>query len=283
MEKQPFPFWVGVLFLISAMLCDAQVPLLHYDFNEGSGVEAHGTGAHAATLEIGTAMGWTAKGRGVDGGTAIGRVGDGDAVLKSATVTKAMPLLCSYTVTGWVKLHSNEPFRATLFSVSASGGGRFQLDLVARRGKKPEPAWLCSFVARGGAGESAVGLWSPWFNPFTRKEVSSEEWIFFSAVIDPKNSSSRVVAFYMGTKIQPVVTLGAFRLGEHLDPQIYQLKNITEVGMGNITGEKGGFPVGMYLDDVCLFGSPEKNAGALTLAEIENIRLKAVEKDQPSK
>ncbi len=271
------------ILLAGTPMCLAQEEIFHFSLDEGSGVETRSSGSSAITLEIGPGMGWTLKGGGVDGGTAITRVGDGEAQLKTASKLKPVGELSSYTVTGWVKPFSEEPFTATLFSVLDSGGSGFQLQLVTRKGKANEPAWVCSLVSRAGTPGSAPGLWSPWRNPFASGNFTSEEWLFFAAVIDPASRLNKVVEFFMGTKSQPVVSLGGFRLGADKDPGIYRLRGIAEVGMGNLAGEKSGFPIGLSLDDIRFLGSPEKNAGALTLADLEKIRLEAVEKSAAAK
>ena len=271
------------ILLAGTPMCLAQDEIFHFSLDEGSGVEARSSGSSAATLEIGPGMGWALKGGGADGGTAITRVGDGESYLKSTSKLESLGEWSSYTVTGWVKPFSEEPFRATLFSVLDSAGSGFQLQLVTRKGKENEPAWVCSLVARAGTPGSAPPTWGPWGNPFSSGNFSPDEWIFFAVVIDPANSLSRFVEFFMGTKDQPVVSVGGLRLGEKTDPETYRLRDITEVGMGNFSGEKIVFPIGFSLDDIRFFGSPEKNGGALALAALENIRLEAVEKAGASK
>ena len=271
------------ILLAGTPMCPAQDEIFHYNLNEGNGVEAHSSGSSAATLEIGSGMGWALKGAGVDGGTAITRVGDGEAHLKTTAKLKPLGELSSYTVTGWVKPFSEEPFAATLFRVIDPAGSGFQLQLVTRKGKENEPAWVCSLVSRAGTPGSAPGLWGPWGNPFSSGNFSPDEWIFFAAVIDPASRANRFVEFFMGTKDRPVVSLGGLRLGEDTDPETYRLRNIAEVGMGNFTGERRGFPIGLSLDDLRFFGSPEKNGGALNREALENIRLEAVKKSGASK
>ena len=271
------------ILLAGTPMCLAQEEIFHFSLDEGSGVEARSSGSSAATLEIGSGMGWALKGGGADGGTAITRVGDGESYLKSTSKLESFGEWSSYTVTGWVKPFSEEPFRATLFSVLDPAGSGFQLQLVTRKGKANEPAWVCSLVSRAGTPGSAAGIWSPWGNPFSSGNFSPDEWIFFAVVIDPANRLNRFVEFFMGTKDRPVVSAGGFRLGENADPETYQLRDIAEVGMGNLSGAKSGFPIGLSIDDIRFFGSAEKNGGALALAALENIRLEAVEKAGASK
>lgn len=271
------------ILLVGPLLCGAQEAIFHYNLDEGSGVQAHNSASSDGALEIGSGMGWTLKGEGADGGTAITRVGDGEAHLRTTSELQSLGEWVSYTVTGWVKPNSEERFAATLFNLLDPVGTGFRLQLVTRRGKEGEPDWVCSLVARGGTRESAFGIWGPWGNPFSSGNFSSGEWMFFAVVIDPGSRLNRFVEFFMGTKTEPVVSLGGFRLGPDQDPENFRLIDIAEVGMGNLSGEKGGFPIGSSLDAIRFFGSPEKNTGALDRVALEKIRLEAIEKAEASR
>jgi hypothetical protein len=88
------------LLLATTSLHAQERPTLSYTVEEGRGTTTKDGGTGNVTLEIGSGMGWSQPGAGVNGGTAIGCVADGDIALRNAHPIKDIPEVAAITITG---------------------------------------------------------------------------------------------------------------------------------------------------------------------------------------
>ncbi|AHF94789.1 hypothetical protein OPIT5_26925 [Opitutaceae bacterium TAV5] len=220
-------------------------------------------------------------GAGAGGGTGIGRTGDRDVFLSSSSASTRADAhvagfdgLVSFTLCGWYRLNFNRRTRGTLFQLVPLEGNGFQLHFGSKAGGAPD-RWAMSLVSvvgpEGNNLHTGEGVsYSAWDDAFSRMD----EWIFFALVFDAA-SQTRLVEFYVGSENDPVRPAGRVKRPGHWTRD-FTLGRIGGIRIANAMDSRSPVPMGVYFDDLRLFGARTGEEGALSRDELERVRQRAL-------
>ncbi len=242
------------------------VPLWQYGFNN-NGDNSGSTGATSsiavtAPNSTGANAPYTADGLGVSGAAgdyAFANTTTGGAMDDPALGLASVPLanlgwstFSSFTVTGWYKtptslgIGSSRLFDAQQgggFQIFANGGLNFQIQ---------------------NASNATIGSWTA--PSFTN---NGGDWVFFAVTYDSTIASGQNVFFYTGgtstTLTSVAVTVSTDYRGMTFAPT-----TAVSIGGDVNTGTRG---FNGLLDDFRLYGSTSDGTGALSMSDIEAIRI----------
>jgi len=188
-------------------------------------------------------------GAGTNHGYGGGAVGDPLTVLNGAK---------SLTLTGWFYAQSSVGNNANLISAHLWGTGGFAL-------QSPSSGKLSLTI---GGNEA-----SPFVSDASYGAVGS--WVFFAVTFDNSGSGDAVVNFYVGGLDTPVSVASAALTGSTGDIAVG--RNLT---IGNTAKDEGILsttrPFDGSMDNIGIWGSTEDGSGALTLEQLEGLRLQQI-------
>ncbi len=243
-------------------LVRAQTPIVQFNFNEtGTSAADSGSDATAATLNSagtatdlhsasGTGVSNTAGDEAFDGTSAstMGNSASGGQALLTAAVP-ALESLESFTLTGWFKTDGSEVIGsgARLFSQPGTGAG-FSLNGDNATAGKLDLTVNGTVIASTAASYTTAG-----------------QWTFFAVTYNGTATSSNV-KFYIGNSASSVTLASTVSLnkGTEVSPNAALSIGQTAAGAASFDG---------LLDDMAVYGSSTDASGALTLSQLDTIRL----------
>jgi hypothetical protein len=252
------------LLLATTSLHAQERPTLSYTFEEGRGTTTKDGGTGNVTLEIGSGMGWSQPGAGVNGGTAIGCVADGDIALRNAHPIKDIPEVAAITITGWYQLGKETPSDVVLLDLQSAGGDGLLLRLNTKAGgdsNGPRQATL-ALLRTGSAPATMHSLWN---DAFARPDT----WTFFAVSVNP---SKNKVIWHRWTPGLDSVVEEQFWLSEDFGENMLLPGPPECLVIGSSAEMKAPLPPGMSLDNVHFYLFGEGEPGPLNKAQVEIIR-----------
>ena len=245
---------------LGASVAHAQTPIIQFNFNDsGTSTADSGsstTGANFQSGGVATDL-HSAAGAGVTGSssdiafnntaaTGMGTTSGGQALLTGQV--SALENLESFTMVGWFNTDTGEEIGAqgTLFSMTASGAG-FGLS-----GDTANPGNL-DLTVNG----TVIGGSGNFFS-------ATSQWVFFAVTYDGTSTSSNV-KMYEGTTSANATLVKTLSLnkGTEVSPS-------SALSIGQRVNGTDAFDG--LLDDMAIYGSSTDNTGALSLAQIQDIR-----------
>lgn len=256
--KNILPAIAASLFLASSVLAaQPPRPIVSYDFNVTDETIASTGSDSAATLTLAGGAAISAQGAGVSGGpsdraldlSSSTKMGAGPGGIATRKPLPSLTGLTSFTLTGWFKTSGDSPLggSARLFD----GGSTF-------------------FLGGYGTGNLVLGVNGKNANSAGNRYAASGSWVFFAVSYDGTKNEKNA-RFYTGAPGVPAALAGGAS-----DLPAGPLGKVGVFNLGNreINGFDRSF-VG-YLDDMTVFGSAQGSAGALDLAQIQQVQAQSV-------
>ncbi|MDP0497643.1 MAG: hypothetical protein Q7Q73_15680 [Verrucomicrobiota bacterium JB024] len=258
------------LFTLSATAVHSQTLLVHYNLNDGpagtSVTTINDSGSNGVDL-TGQGLTWSAEGEGV-GGTGISLY-DGAATVQygirgyNTSTGSVFDGMTSYTVTGWINMHASQN-GGRLLSIS-NGDGSDQMQIYLNNDYLRVQNNLGGVASRKDSGT---------YN------MLNQGWVYFAMTIDSTQStfedavkfyfgSETVAATYLGNASGSVGTIAGLAMG---DTSTIVLGNSYNAG----TAANNRAIIDSNLYDLRIYGSSSGSSGALSAAEVENIRQTAI-------
>ena len=267
MKKTPLPYLLlGTLLFISGIARgELASPILEFRFDEGTQSEPS-TGTDGSALEFRSGDRKETDLHGPDASGVSGKPGDrafdnsaspsmGEGDPGGLALLKNPPLagLKSFTVTGWFRTKGDNDIENKARLCEATTGNE---GIMLYAGT--DPGTLVLQVNRSTA-SSPSGAYA-----------GHDTWIFFAVSFDGTSDSGNA-AFYIGSPKDPVTSLSVATMKSGA---------VEPCPSPMFLGNSGGFERTFrgLLDDVRLFGSQENASGALTEAEIETVRKRALQR-----
>ena len=150
-----------------------------------------------------------------------------------------------------------------------SDGLGYRLHLASRHNEEGviEYSLVSSMMPKEPTPQAKGGVqYSPWENAL----AVEDEWVFFAAVVDLRDST-RTITFYSGSANKtPEVILGSFAKPASW-ADFTGTGKISGVRVANSADMNQPVPVGFYFDDLSFFGSGKESGGALSASEIRAV------------
>lgn len=247
--------------------------LFDFSFDGNGAAEASGRGAKSSvSIQLFDIKGAKADVRGPAGSGVSGKTGDraydgttaddmGSLATFGPSAVTNTPIqelssLASYTIQGWFKTEGTLPHSVARLVVCSSPDKKHPtLDLMATI--TPGDLLFATYSPKFDEAPANVRL--TW-----RSFAHENEWTFFAVVYN-----GEMLTFFSGTPASPVTEKGKlnYNAGATDSPD-------AKIAIGNHTNGKR--PFDGWLDNIRIFGSTKDVTGALTVQELEALRLQDV-------
>lgn len=260
-------------------------PILSYQFDTVNGTfDTPSTGTNTTAARLLAPDGAAADQRTADGGGVSGLAGDrafdnsgSGAHGSSGNTTSngrgrayhtadndAVDSLQSFTLTGWFNTASTPTNNLRIYHNSNQTGG---FDLIADSG-----------TLRIGVNQNPTAGGIP---SRTGAYNTLNQWVFFAVTYDGSAGATNNVHFYYGTKTSSITDQSDSNLATDLGVTYNQGTAADEtvplsIGNQNVGTGTTYRPFDGLLDDMRIYGSKTDATGALTMTELEAVRLSAI-------